>query len=287
MKKIIKIFELFAFLFISAAVFAATPYEHCRCNQATPGLTNNATTCCLDTATPANAYQNANKSTCCMTVSGGKMWTGGNADFSPSYCKYACPASCPAGQTRISGVDYYVNSSSECCQASSCTSTYGSWTYTTFSCPINNSLDTCNGDAGSSFTCGPNDSGKTCTDYIQTGSCTTSQGGSWTTLSDTYQFSTMQTRCSGTCSQTGINYICPSNIDVSNATPAVAVEACKAQCQGLTGAPGVPCSSSCQVVGNCWPNSNNVGVYCQVRGLSCTVTGGGSYSGGYRTVKCC
>jgi len=80
-------------LFLAAGTmvtFAATSYEHCRCNQASPGLgSNQPSTCCSDSSN--NSYQNSNPDICCSLVAGvNKVWAGGSANWSTSYCKTPC-----------------------------------------------------------------------------------------------------------------------------------------------------------------------------------------------------
>ncbi|MDR0291379.1 MAG: hypothetical protein LBI01_01085 [Elusimicrobium sp.] len=93
MKKIIINFVFAAVLFCAAggaSAFAATSYEHCRCNQTTPGLTDNTTTCCNDAIN--NSYQNSNKDTCCKNVKGSTYsWTGTGTTWSSSGCTVPDP----------------------------------------------------------------------------------------------------------------------------------------------------------------------------------------------------
>ncbi|MDR0292177.1 MAG: hypothetical protein LBI01_05385 [Elusimicrobium sp.] len=122
MKNILINFVFAAFLFSAAGTtlsFAASPYEHCRCNQAAPGLPDNTSTCCNDALN--NNYQNnsSNKDACCKKVKGAAYsWTGGSAAWSTSYCKTPCSSvSCPVGQTQNG--QSYQETTGTCCAATS------------------------------------------------------------------------------------------------------------------------------------------------------------------------
>lgn len=138
MIKIIKNLTLAAVLFAAAAaLYAASSYEHCRCNQATPGLgTLQTSTCCNDAAN--NAFQNSNKDLCCQTVKGTTYaWTGGSVNWSSAYCSAAktpCPAKCLAGYIRTAGVNYTEDGA--CCTCQGGTVPSGGWAGICCSDPI-------------------------------------------------------------------------------------------------------------------------------------------------------
>jgi len=224
-----------------------------------PGLPNDTYTCCYDSTN--NNYQNSNKDLCCSTRLGSSYsWNGGTASWSTSGCGAAC------------------------------TSTYGATQSYGYMTMTNTYYDSCDGNLTSQYTC-PGGVAKTCTDFFQTGGCTTSgttQAAAWTLWSDTVEYNspqyTVTNKPASTCTQSAINYISPSTVG-NNADTAMAM--CQAQCNGLIGG-NTPCTSSCQVIGNCWANANGVGVYCQVRQIQCTTTSAPQQCQlSYRSVTCC
>lgn len=103
------------FFAAGAAVFGATAYERCRCNQTSPGLgPGEGSICCGDSET--NAYKTSYPGNCCNIT--GKSWVNGE-------CKTKCTTiTCPSGQTQNG--QSYLEDTGTCCK----TSGTAQWTWT-------------------------------------------------------------------------------------------------------------------------------------------------------------
>ncbi|MDR0291810.1 MAG: hypothetical protein LBI01_03425 [Elusimicrobium sp.] len=102
-KTIINIFA--AVLFFAAGtiiIYAYSNYEDCRCNQSVPGVDLNI---------------------CCALKAGtDKVWTGGGAQWSTSYCKTPCSSLNCSGSTPIKTGNAYQEDSGGCCKGEDCSS---------------------------------------------------------------------------------------------------------------------------------------------------------------------
>ncbi|MDR0292176.1 MAG: hypothetical protein LBI01_05380 [Elusimicrobium sp.] len=271
MKKVIMNFVFAAVLFftaVTAAYCAVSSYNVCRCKQESPGISDQFNVCCQSLAEGNTVSSVVNAQNCCF----GKG--GGYGDAGDARC--------------CTGTDAGKKWTGNGCvtEASSCTSTYGTWSYGDWAYPVETYYDTCNGKPLETFTCTAADSGTTCTDFTQTGACPSTkktQWGAWGTVSDTEQFSS---RPSSTCMSSTVTYMKNNWITPSQITTNQAIEACKTQCNASIGGT-TPCASSCRVIGNCWTNPSGAGVYCEVRDIDCTVKDSKVCSVGYRSVKCC
>ncbi len=186
---------------------------------------------------------------------------------------------CPSGQTGYitqtcnSSCQWYVSVNT--CQSACTPSTVvlENPTYRYFS--ESASADSCDGTPAYQFSCnGP----KTCVDTIKMGGCTDSGGTSytpdWTGGPYKYQkgsgyltTSSYGSIPSSTCQYSANQMVIGSSGPYDDA---FARSVCMQQCYAIGLPYGYGCSTSCQVIGNCSPQSNNAGYNCQVYSLSCT-----------------
>jgi hypothetical protein len=186
---------------------------------------------------------------------------------------------CPNGQagyitkTCNSACQWYVSANT--CQSGCTPSTtaQGNPTYLSFNEAA--SADTCDGTPKYQFTCnGP----KTCLDTVKMGSCVDNNGTTRTPdwNEGPYKYQTGSgypttvsygSKPSTTCQYSAAQMVLGSSGPYDDA---FARSVCMQQCYA-NGLPyGYGCSTSCIVVGNCWPESNNAGYNCQIYPLTCT-----------------